>query len=197
MSSPLKSVLAGPELESVKPENKRCGSSGISRLPSWACREHYLPFMKQRVASAVHHATPSALVDGEAAQKASQGISECSSVLTIQRKEMKQSLSLPDSRAVVRMLQQLLKNKPDVTCIRERGNGKEFITTTALSFWKVAPTLQEPAQHVYLLEGDPKSSQRKRTSQQPRVWGIYNAHPRMCCSQTLKAGAQRAEFPAI
>lgn len=79
--------------------------------------------------------------------------------------------------------------------IRERGNGKEFINTTALSFWKVTPTLQEPAEHVYLPEGHPKISQKKRTSQQPRVWGIYNAHRRMCYSQSLKAGAQRAEIP--
>lgn len=74
------------------------------------------------------------LVNGRVAQKASREIPECSSVLTSQRKEIKQSLSLPGSGAGVRMLWQFLKNERDVMCIRERGDGKEFTTTTALSF---------------------------------------------------------------
>lgn len=107
-------------------KQERCGSSWITRLPNWGCQEHYPSLVKQQVASAAHHATPSASVDSGVAQKASQRISECSSVHSIHRKEMKQCLSFPDSGAGVRMLWQFLKNERDVTCIRERGSGKVF-----------------------------------------------------------------------
>lgn len=80
--------------------------------------------------------------------------------------------------------------------IRERGNGKEFIANTALSFSKVAPILQEKAQHVYLPEGHPKISQRELLSSQE--YEEYTMPIRECAVlKTLKAGAHRAEIPVI
>lgn len=125
--------------------------------------------------------TPSALLDGWVSQ-AEEDL-KGSLVLTVQRGEMYQGLSFPDAETGVRVLWQLLKNdEHDVMYIMERGNGKELNITTTLSLWKVAPTLQEPAQHAYL-PGHPKISEG--ASQQLRVWTIYNAHLRIFCSQIL------------
>lgn len=41
--------------------------------------------------------------------------------------------------------------------VRDNGNGKKFNTTTALFLWKVAPTLQGPAQDIYLPEAQRKN----------------------------------------
>lgn len=76
--------------------------------------------------------SPSALVDGKVSQ--AEDSLKRSSVLTVQRREMYQRLSFPDAETGVRMLWQLLKNdEHDVIYIIERGNGKEFNTTTTLS----------------------------------------------------------------
>lgn len=104
-----------------------------------------------------HTMTPSASVNGRASQ--AEEHLKGSSVLTIQRREMYQGFSFPDAETGVRMLWQLLKNdEHDAMYITERGNGKELNPTNTLSLRKVAPTLQEPAQHTYL-PGHPKISE--------------------------------------